>query len=155
MGEHVQQVENASQAGGSMGSGADLRTRRILGAVLALVLVAAVAAVFISKRDPIEDRKTLPSCGSTTAAVDGTVPPASTACFDAALGSDRGAELRVVSYTQEGDPIVSYYRALPGGGAEVLIDNTQDNFGTQGWGRRTCPKPVSLEKLGDCSFEDF
>lgn len=140
------------QTSGSMGSGGSPRTRQVLGAVLALALIVAVAAVFLSKRDPSEfrDRATLPSCGSVEEAVDGSLPPDAIACFDAALGGTRGAELRVVSYSVEGDPIFSYYRALTGGGVEVLIDNTDDDYGSGGWLRRSCPRPSSLRALGDC-----
>jgi len=136
-----------------MGSGASPRTRKALGAVLALLLIVGVAALVLSKRDPSEfrDRATLPSCGSVEESIDGSLPPAAVACFDAALGGIRGAELRVVSYTVEGDSIFSYYRALTGGGVEVLIDSTEDDYGTRGWAWRSCPRPTSLRVLGDCT----
>jgi len=125
----------------------------MLGAVLALLLIAAVAAIILSKREPSEfrNRATLPYCGSVEEATDGSLPPAAVACFDAALGGNRGAELRIVSYTAEGDPIFSYYRALTGGGVEVLIDGTDDDYGTGGWSWRSCPRPTSLRALGDCA----
>ena len=120
----------------------------MLSAVLAVLPTVVVVAVVHSERDPsvFRNRAALPSCGNATVGSSGSAPPAAAACFDAALG----AELRVVAYTIEGDPIVSYYRTLPGGGAEVLTDHTHDAFGTGGWSRQSCPAAASLEALGEC-----
>ncbi len=149
----MQRTGIAPPPSGSLGRGASGRTRRALGAVLAVLLTAAVVAVVVVERDPaaFRDRAALPSCGSATGeAGDAGPPPAAAACLDAALRGARGAELRVVAFTTEGDPVTSYYRALPGGGVEVLVDSTQDEFGTGGWSRRSCRAPVSLRALGEC-----
>ena len=145
-------MQQAETARGSLGRGASPTTRRALGGVLVVLLVAAVAGVVLDRRDPAEfrDRAALPSCGSTTGAA-GALPRAPVACFDAAVGGPRGAELRVLTYTPEGDEIVSYYRALPGGGVEVLIDSSADQYGSGGWVRRSCPRPTSLSTLGQCT----
>jgi hypothetical protein len=51
----------------------------------------------------------------------------------------RGAELLVVSYTEEGDPVRSYYRVEPGvPGAKVFVDGTDDSFGMMRWYTKQC-----------------
>jgi hypothetical protein len=130
--------------------------RLVLGLLTGLLALAAVAFYLDSRRDPaaLRSRDALPSCGSATARPGGELeglPPAVVACFDAAIGGAAGAELRLVSRTVEGDEIVSYYRALPRAGVEVLVDSTADDYGTRGWSRRECPRATALAALGTCS----
>ena len=147
------EVQRAPRPGGSLGSGAGPRTRRVLGAALSALLAVAGAAVVADLRDPaaFRDRAPLPSCGSTVLTGSGTVPPEAAACLDRAVGSARGAELRVVTVTVEGDDVVRYFRAVPGGGVVVLVDSTEDAFGDRGWSQLDCPAPVSLRELGRCT----
>lgn len=149
---------DAAAGTSGLGTGASPRTRRVLGALLAALAVLAVVAVVLDRRDPAayRDRAALPDCGSLETALDGTVPvTAATACFDEAVGGPQGAELLVVAYTDEGDPVRRTHRALPGGGVVVLTDATDDAFGPGGWSRQTCPAATALRELGDCSFEEL
>lgn len=88
-------------------------------------------------------RPTLPSCGT----ID--LPNGSRAdredrdhveCFREGMVSTAGAELAVVNYTVEGDPIRTYYRAEPNAeGLLVFVDTTDDSFaGFPGWRARWC-----------------
>jgi hypothetical protein len=58
----------------------------------------------------------------------------------------KGAELVVSAPTVEGDPIVTYYRVLPGGGVEIFVDSTLDEFGGDGagWSLQRCPPAVEV-----------
>jgi hypothetical protein len=153
MGDREARPGDGAYAGG-LGTGAAPRTRRLVGACAAAVLLLAVAALLEGQRDPSEfrDRAALPSCGDTRTTWKGGVPAAEALCFDRALRSGTtGAELRVVSFTVEGDPIRTYFRALPGGGAEVFVDTSADAYGTGGWGHRRCPAARALTDLGGCA----
>lgn len=84
-----------------------------------------------------QDRERLPSCGQVEAG-HGQVPPAPAGCLASAVGTEDGAELAVSFLTVEGDPIVIYSRALPGGGVEVFGDTTRDDLGRKVWVRSAC-----------------
>ena len=72
-------------------------------------------------------------------------------CFDEALRRGTGAEVVVRHTTQEGDPIVSYYRWRPDeGGLEIFIDATQDASGSGRWEHAVCPAATRFSHLGDC-----
>ena len=90
----------------------------------------------------------LPSCGSIELHQGETIPPDALECL--ADGGAGGAELMVTAPTVEGDPIVTYYRALPGGGIEVFTDMTQDAFGG-GWGYDLCDDATAIDEYGVCT----
>ncbi|ABS03750.1 hypothetical protein Krad_2269 [Kineococcus radiotolerans SRS30216 = ATCC BAA-149] len=97
------------------------------------------------------ERFALPQCAPIT--VDqGRVDPA--ALQDCLLSSDaqrEGAEVLVTSNTVEGDPIKTYYRALPGEGLEVFTDATADSFGSEGWRHVRCVDvAAAVENLDSC-----
>jgi len=81
----------------------------------------------------------LPFCG-----VEQMAGPASTVnaevrgCFLGAYREGTGAEYASIQTTIEGDPIATIMRTLPGGGVELLIDSTQDQYGEAHWRRITC-----------------
>lgn len=50
------------------------------------------------------------------------------------------AEIR---HTIEGDPIAAIIRSLPGGGVEILVDSTQDQYGSRTWTRQVCAGHVT------------
>lgn len=88
-------------------------------------------------------RPTLPSCGSIDLP-NGTranrEDRARVECFREGMLSTAGAELAVVNYTVEGDPIRTYYRAeAKAQRLRVFVDTTDDSFaGFQGWRARWC-----------------
>ena len=94
------------------------------------------------------ERPVLPSCGSVELDQGEPIPQEAIDCL-AGAGAG-GAELIVTSPTVEGDPIVSYYRALPGGGIEVFSDMTQDAFGG-GWGYELCEDATTVADGGGCA----
>jgi hypothetical protein len=88
--------------------------------------------------DAFINRSRLPSCGQHVVG-HGSVPRAAIDCFAAALGSDAGAEYAVSRLSEEGQPTVLYYRALPGQQVvEVFLDTTRDSFGKQQWLQAMC-----------------
>lgn len=145
---------------GALGSGASPRARRVLGVLLALCALSGVALLLNSQRDPsaFRDRTALPSCGDVEvepAPIGLKAPAREAACFNAAIGQPQGAELRVVEFTTEGDPVANYYRALPGGGVEIFIDSIRDSFGGRAWGQRLCPQATALDALSECDFRSL
>lgn len=93
------------------------------------------------------DRAQLPSCGEVDLDQGAEIPAESLTCLEDA--GDEGAELAVTRPTTEGDPIIEYYRVLPGGGWEAYIDATQDEFGG-GWWYTECPDAEALVDLAKC-----
>lgn len=84
-------------------------------------------------------RQPLPSCGSFERRAFPLPPEKSAACLARAVGSAEGAELKMTAFTVEGDPIIRYYRALPGEDTvEVFYDSTRDKLGSQSWSRSLC-----------------
>jgi hypothetical protein len=66
------------------------------------------------------------------------LPAAMLSCFRQALGRG-GAELVFSRPTTEGDPFVTYVRALPGStGVEIAVDDTRDRFGARRWYAQRC-----------------
>ena len=59
-------------------------------------------------------------------------------CFLGAYRDGTGAEYASIQMTIEGDPIATIMRTLSGGGVELLIDSTQDQYGEDHWRRITC-----------------
>ena len=62
-------------------------------------------------------RSALPQCTAITVSQGQPVPTALKDCLLSSDAQREGAEVVVTSPTTEGDPIKTYYRALPGGGA--------------------------------------
>ena len=123
----------------------------------ALLVIAMTAAVVLSRWTPppraFLTRQDVPSCPEVELGpVGGELPPAAVACLSQAEERGRGAELRVTRRTEEGDPIRSYYRVLPGrAGLEVFTDHSRDSYGSHGWEHLSCPDARSPEDLGTCS----
>jgi len=131
------------------------RRRRLvlIGPAVALALLVVAAALFLRRDDSPPDaftnRSPLPSCGTVTAG-------AGSQCLTAAMGTGAGAELTVTSVTTEGDPIVAYYRAVPGQpGLEVFTDSTKDKFSGTGWSYARCPQASGIDSLGSCSEKNL
>jgi hypothetical protein len=108
-----------------MHAGAVTRSRRQALVAVAVVLAAGLTWLLVrlltAPPPAFRDRAELPSCGRVEAGL-GPASGAGAACFDAALRAGGGAELVVVANTDEGDPVVSYYRSLPEGAVEVITD---------------------------------
>jgi hypothetical protein len=67
-------------------------------------------------------------------------------CFLAAYREGSGAEFASIQTSIEGDPIATITRTLPGGGVELLVDATQDEFGEKAWRRTTCSRLVNDQR---------
>jgi hypothetical protein len=87
----------------------------------------------------VTHRSPLPFCGVEQGAGPGvTVNAEVRRCFLGAYRDGTGAEFASIQMTIEGDPIATIMRTLPGGGVELLIDATQDQYGEAHWRRITC-----------------
>ena len=64
-------------------------------------------------------------------------------CFLGGYQDGTGAEFASIQSTMEGDPIATIWRTIPSGGVELLIDSTQDKFGSGTWMRMTCRQLVA------------
>jgi hypothetical protein len=85
------------------------------------------------------NRSPLPFCGVEQGAGPGVTANAEVrGCFLDAYREGTGAEYASIQMTIEGDPIATIMRTLPGGGVELLIDSTQDQYGEAHWRRITC-----------------
>ncbi|WP_236737528.1 hypothetical protein [Mycobacteroides franklinii] len=86
------------------------------------------------------DRTPLSSCGSYTFGFkDHAVPAAQRDCMNVARTSGRGAELKLVESTIEGDPVTTYYRVFSRRQkVEVFIDYSGDQFSNFGWSHFFC-----------------
>jgi hypothetical protein len=93
-------------------------------------------------------RAALPDCGAVELGQGEQTPQKYLDCLYAGMGG-AGAELVVTIPTTEGDPIPTYYRALPSGGLEIWADATHDAFGS-GWWHSVCPEATSIADTGDC-----
>ncbi|MHC2997965.1 hypothetical protein [Microbacterium sp. HJ5] len=100
--------------------------------------------------DAFTNRDPLPSCGSVELDQGETIPQDAIDCLSQAGAG--GAELVVTMPTVEGDPITTYYRALPGGGIETFSDMTQDSFGG-GWGHEVCEAATTIDEFGACGTD--
>jgi hypothetical protein len=93
-------------------------------------------------------RERLPSCGRVVLQPAQLTPASAISCIDEASS----AELVVMRPTTEGDPIVEYYRKVPGvAGLELFIDATRDSYGVRQWTFAACPEALSVVDLGTCS----
>ena len=118
---------------------------------LALVVTAAVVLALYLARDPVkerwEDRAGLPDCGSVVLSQGESLKrdaPSELACLRDGHTSGEGAELKVQWPTVEGDPIFTWYRALPSGETESYVDSTEDAWGDGGWSFSSCEDPSSV-----------
>jgi hypothetical protein len=59
-------------------------------------------------------------------------------CLLDAVAAARPAKLVVTLATVEGDPITHYFTVTDSGEIEVLVDATEDKFGSGGWSASTC-----------------
>jgi hypothetical protein len=99
-----------------------------------------------------EERPPLMSCGTVTVAHAEPAGP-EVDCFAEAIEDGRAAELVVRGTTIEGDPVVDYYRTVPGTpGIEVFHDATQDAFGSGTWEHYRC-LGGGVDDLRDCAEE--
>ncbi|CCH89279.1 exported protein of unknown function [Modestobacter italicus] len=123
-------------------------------AVLAVVGVIVGPAIEWPWESPRDDGD-LPSCGTVDlgpGTATSEVPADRAACLFDAAAERVGAELEVVSYTTEGDPIPVYYRHHPGvSGLEVMEDQTADSYGSGDWVVTQCPEATSPHALGVCT----
>jgi hypothetical protein len=102
------------------------------------------------------ERAPLDSCGDFTLGLGEHVPATATKCFENAIGAG-GAELILTAPTDEGDAVVSWFRALPAGGVEIWTDVRQDKFaGEASWQYSLCPSMDSwLPESAECTQESF
>lgn len=102
------------------------------------------------------DRAPLASCGEFELEMGEPTPVAAMKCLEDAIGAG-GAELIVTALTVEGDPVTTWFRALPTGGMETWSDVRQDKFaGEDSWRYSLCPHAVSmLYANGECTRERF
>jgi hypothetical protein len=111
----------------------------------------APAPLPVGVPDVFADRPVLPDCGRADQYVGqaDAVGPA-VDCFDAALSAGGTAELLVVGYGIDSDPVFLYHRALPGGGMETFLDHRRDHYRSSDWQRFVCPEARSLADTGRC-----
>jgi hypothetical protein len=93
-------------------------------------------------------RSVLPFCGVEERGLSGSVDSDVRGCFVAALEAGRPAEFASIQSTDEGDPIATIVRSLPGGGVEMLVDSTQDAFGARVWTRTICSGLADDQEAG-------
>jgi hypothetical protein len=102
--------------------------------------ISAAAVPYDAAKAPtwFVQRRPLRSCGAYVFTVPAALPRDALRCFTAALGAG-GVEFASARRTTEGDPVVTYVRALPGTSTAVVItDSTRDRFGPQRWSSETC-----------------
>jgi hypothetical protein len=139
-----------------VGAGPPPRRRRglLLAAVSALVVAAAFAPAVALRGGPephppaasapttVAPPPSAPApatdCGTFVLGQRDDLPDAATRCFVAALEEKRPARLMVSVPTVEGDPIVFTYVGGRDGTVEVVMDTTQDDYGTKEVTTRTC-----------------
>ena len=95
----------------------------------------------------VVSRSVLPFCGIEQGAGPAlTINPEVRGCFLAGYRDGTGAEFASIQTTIEGDPIATIWRTVPGGGVELLVDATQDKFGSGTWMRTTCRQLVNDQR---------
>lgn len=119
----------------------------------ALVLLAAGCS---STPSDFKDRATLSQCpAEELKPTDPTISLAGIDCLTQ-QGQQEGAELEVVRYTTEGDPITYYYRKTPDApGFEIFIDSTKDSYGAGGWTRMQCPDGTDINNPTECEEQSL
>lgn len=90
------------------------------------------------------------SCGQLTLDQGGQIPADAIDCMNSAIGT-LDAELAVVSFSVEGDPIVDFYRtSTDTPGIEVFTDGEYDRYGSKEWTYRDCQKTTTFTSLQGC-----
>ncbi|WP_432548331.1 hypothetical protein [Kineococcus sp. SYSU DK004] len=137
-------------------------TRRpSVGTVLAVALLALAVAgaawvaweVTASGRAPraFTERVPYPTCPPVEVPLGGASLPPVLQCLTAPGAGREGAEVRVTTLTEEGDPIRTSYRLLPAGaGVDVFTDATDDSYGSGGWEHVRCPDVAALRTGEGC-----
>ncbi len=99
----------------------------------------------------IANRRPLPFCGleQAPAPVAGEfIDPAVRACFWNAWLNESSAEFASVQSTMEGDPIATIWRLKGDGSIDLLVDGSQDRFGSGGWTASSCESLVETTEGG-------
>jgi hypothetical protein len=105
------------------------------------------------------DEGDLPSCGAVDLRIDSgisEVPAERSACLFDEAAERSGAELEVITSTDEGASIHTYYRRHPDqAGLEIMEDHTADRYsGSGGWTVSLCPHATGLGELGLCALRE-
>jgi len=119
---------------------------------LALPLVLLTSGCGDEVQEQFEDRTALPGCGRVDAGLQRDwreMDPAAWDCFAGALAAGTDAELRVDFFTDEGDPVPTWYR-LDDGRLEIYVDATDDSFGSGEWMFSTCAPPERFGRTIGC-----
>ena len=126
-------------------------------AVALLVFAVGVGAWVVwqlsaGSRPPaaFEDRTALPQCPPITVPQGQSTPVLLQDCLFSPDAQRDGVEVVVTSLSTEGSPTKTYYRVLPGGGAEMFSDVTADAYGPGGWTHVQCPDAAALETRDGC-----
>jgi len=91
------------------------------------------------------------SCGEVTLKLGEQLPAHAVDCMDSAIGR-LDAELAVVSPTDEGDPIVAFYRtSADAPGVERFTDSEFDKYRSEIWSHEACPATTTIRALEGCS----
>ena len=119
--------------------------------VALLVQLLSAAPEVDEPPDAFAHRSPLPSCGEVDAGLWAPSGP-EVECLERALRNGAAAELVVGTVTDEGDPVVFFYRSVPGSpGLEIFVDAREDAFGSRAWEHLTCPEATAVSDLGTCS----
>jgi hypothetical protein len=119
--------------------------RRSAGAlVVALVMLGLTGCASATPGGPLPEPVTV--CGEYTLDQGESISQEAVDCM--AEGGP-GATLTVTTPTVEGDPIVTTYTGLAGGGYEVHADMSKDRWGG-GTSTMVCPDAVSVVDLRAC-----
>lgn len=111
-------------------------------------LAASVAAASPDAPAAFRDRTPFTSCGTVQLQQGDPIPATRIACLVG--GTTAGRELVVTSPTTDGDPIVRYFRVGPGiSGVQLFTDATADPNGG-GWSRTTCTSG-RIDQYGACA----
>ncbi|MCU1623279.1 MAG: hypothetical protein JWL79_2124 [Frankiales bacterium] len=88
------------------------------------------------------------NCGYFDLGLQGQLPSSAHSCMASAIAG-AGAELGVSRNTDEGDPVITYYR-VSSQLVEIFTDATRDKFGSGEWSVETCASldPETLQATG-------
>ena len=122
-------------------------------AALAVLAVIAWLALRGGTPEEFEGRTRVPACGTVEEARVGAAPAtAAERCLDRALRTGAGGELVVNGMSDEGAPVYTYYRAVPGEpGLELFGDSSRNGFAADEWTYRRCPGATGVRALGRCA----
>lgn len=129
--------------------------RQIIGAGLALVFVALLAACSGTPADPVEAARKLdgaPSwvhvptgkdCGQVEVHGNGELPGEALRCLDQLARHGRTATLAWIQRTTEGDP-VPFFAQVNGTAVKVASTSAYDSYGQSGWTVSSCAELLAL-----------